>query len=75
MRIYANRYGMIESFELAFALQRAAEQRRVAGAARELRALRRDERRALWSVRRRRAAAVAGTLVEELRAALLRHAV
>jgi hypothetical protein len=45
MKIYANRYGLIESHELAFALRADEERRRTAAGARKARRLRHAELR------------------------------
>jgi len=70
MKIYANRHGMIGSCELAFALQRLADERRVAS----LRARDRAVRRARWRERGQRSFRTALAFVSDLRAVMLRQA-
>ena len=69
MKIYANRYGMIESFELAFALQFEAERRRRAEEEAALRAVRRAARRQRCLEGLRLALRSAARFRESLRAA------
>jgi hypothetical protein len=74
MKIYANRYGMIESFELAFALQNAAQRRRTAADEQRRRAERRALRAERWRARGTQAARAASALFARLREATLREA-
>ena len=68
MKIRANRYGKIESFELIFALQADVEQR----LHREQGALRRAAWREQWRERGQQGMQAAATLAAGLRAALAR---
>jgi hypothetical protein len=71
MKIYANRCGMIESSELAFALKSQADERRAAS----LRARARARRRERWRERSQRGVRTASAFVAGLRAAMLRQPV
>ena len=67
MKVYANRYGMIESTELAFAL--CAEQERMRGVEDARR--HRDARRAAWREGRQRGLGAAARLLGRVRPRVL----